>query len=185
MPFTQVWDDKVHLFGGEAVYAHFFVFADWSQVDAALGNAFQFQVSIRVAGIQFWTTGQVALQNGAIMANVDSAVAALPGVSLSPVQGEIDDWSAIDGTGKACAFGTDAAAVTFLVAGKADVTIPIRTLTALVGQLGGVAGALIGGALGGLFGAKVRVSIGHSNVSIPIHRDANGTVTQIGATSHP
>jgi hypothetical protein len=185
MPFTQVWDDKVHLFGGEAVYAHFFVFADWSTVDTDLGNAFQFLVSIRVAGVQFWSTGQVALQNGAITANVDPTVTTLPGVSLSPVQGEIDDWSAIDGTGKACAFDAGAAAVTFLVAGKADVTIPIRTLTALVGQLGGTAGALLGGALGGLFGAKVRVSIGHSNVSIPIHRDGSGKITQIGATNHP
>ncbi len=179
MPFQQVWDDKAHLFGGEAVYAHFFVFVDWDQVDANLANAFQFAVSVRVAGIQFWATQQVALAAGPVQATLDPKVAAIATGQLPrAIAGEIDDWSGVDGSGDAS--WTAATSVRFLVAGKADVTLPVAALAALVGRLGGAAGSLIGFAAG-LFGSKVRVTIGHSNVAIPVHRDANGRITQINA----
>jgi len=183
MPFQQVWDDKAHLFGGEAIYAHFFVFVDWDQVDANLANAFQFLVSVRVAGIQFWGSPQITLANGAVQATLDPKVAAIATGQLpKEIDGEIDDWSGVDAGGNAT--WTAATSVRFLVTGKADVTLPVAVLGALVGRLGGTAGSLIGVAAG-LFGSKVRLSIGHSNVVIPVHRDATGRITQINALVRP
>jgi hypothetical protein len=181
--YQQVWDDKVHLFGGEAIYAHFFAYVDWTKVDASLENAFQFLVSIRVAGVQFWATDQVTLANGSIQANLDPKVAAVAGGQLPrTIEGEIDDWSGVDAAGNAN--WPEATSLRFLVAGKADVTLPVSLLAGLVGRVGGVAGAILGGAAS-LFGSKVRISIGHSNVSIPVHRDGNGRITQINAQARP
>ena len=182
MAFQQVWDDKVHLFGGEAIYAHFFVYVDWSKVDADLQHAFEFLVSIRVAGVQFWATEQVPLQNGPVTAKLDQAVAAIATNQLpSTIQGEIDDWSAVDDSGVAGDWAK-AASLKFLISSKADVTLPVSLLGGLVGRLGGTAGSIVGLAAG-LFGSKVRVTIGHSNVSIPVHRDASGRCTQINAVT--
>jgi hypothetical protein len=183
MAFAQVWDDKVHLFGGETVYAHFFTYVDWSKIDADLQHAFAFLVSIRVAGIQFWASKQVALQNGEVDAVLDPSVAVVAGGQLpNAIRGEIDDCSGVDAQG--AADWKKATSLRFLLSSKADVTIPVSLLGGLVGRLGGAAGLLVGLAAG-LFGGKVRVTIGHSNVSIPIHRDGNGRITQINTALRP
>jgi hypothetical protein len=183
MAFAQVWDDKVHLFGGEAVHAHFFVYADWSEVDDDPQHAFAFLVSVRVAGIQFWASQQVPLQNGAVDAELDPTVATIATGQLPrAIHGEIDDCAGINDSG--AVDWARATSVRFLLSSKADVTLPVALLGTLVGRLGGTAGLLVGLATG-LFHSKVRLTIGHSNVAIPIHRDGRGFITQINTMPRP
>ena len=47
----QVWDSKIRLFLGDAVYTHLYVFADPTAVDNNLENAFTFQADVRAAGV--------------------------------------------------------------------------------------------------------------------------------------
>jgi hypothetical protein len=69
MAELEVWDDKTHLFFGEAIYVHFYVYADTSKVATDLQHAFTLQAAIRVGGIQFWDTGRVPLANRPLLAN--------------------------------------------------------------------------------------------------------------------
>lgn len=184
---NQVWDDKAHLFLGEAgIYAHFYAFADWTKVDADLKNAFTFQIAIRVCGAQVWDTGIVPLQNGAITAKPDPSIPA--SANVPAIQGEIDDWAATNAQHVVTDTWSQASTVGFLVSSKADVTLPVSQLASLLGRVGGPIGAAAGilatFALAS-FGRKVRVTIGHNNVTIPVVRDQAGHVTQLGASHAP
>ena len=165
----QVWDSKIHLVLGDVVYTHLYAFVDPSKVNGgSLANAFTFQADVRAAGVQLFSTGVVPLANGPI-----SAAPAIPDSNLGTVEGEIDDWN----------FTNDSWAKTngvrFLVVAKSDVSIPVSEIARLVPGFGG----LIGVALG-LIG-KVRVTVGHENVLIPITRDATGNVTAINSVPIP
>jgi hypothetical protein len=181
MAQVQVWDDKVHLFMGEVIYAHFYVYADWPKVDSNLEKAFQIQATIRVGGIQFWDTGIVPLANGPFNAKPEAAVSGA--VSLPTVQGEIDDWTGIGTDGKPAPWST-ATLLTFLVSSKADAAVPVTTIIAALKTLGpaGAAAATIL-AVAGLFGTKVRLTLGHTNAALPLHRDASGRIAQINHVS--
>ena len=164
MATKEVWDDKIHLVFGDVLYTHLYVSVDPTKMNGpTLETAFTFQADVRGAGIDLWSTGPVPLRNGAVVAKPTVA----PATGLGTVQGEIDDWGF---TGASWASAT---AINFLVVAKADLSVPIAALGGLLG------------ALGGLFGSKVRITIGHANVSIPIVRDANGNITSINHTPVP
>lgn len=161
----QVWDSKIHLFLGDVVYTHFFVYADLTKVQGAnLATAFTFQADVRAAGADLFSTGVVPLRNGPITASPTVA----GGGTLGAVQGEIDDWN----------FSSDSWATTtgvhFLINAKADISVPISEIARLIPAFGSLVGGVIG-----LFGSKVRVTVGHENVLIPIGRDATGKVVSI------
>jgi hypothetical protein len=161
MALQQVWDDKIHLFLGELIYTHLYVYVDTEKMNGnGLETAFTFQADVRVGGADLWTTGQVPLKNSAITAAPTAPVAA-----LGSVEGEIDDW------GFAGASWASATAVNFLVVAKADLSVPLRALP-------GIAGIVIG-----LIGSKVRITVGHENVSLPIRRGAGGSIISINNTS--
>jgi hypothetical protein len=165
----QVWDSKIKLFLGEAVYTHLFVYADPAKVQgAALADAFTFQADVRVAGAELFSTGVIPLKNGPIAASPSVA-----GSNLGEVQGEIDDWN----------FSSDSwektNGVRFLVNAKTDVSIPVSEIAKLVPGFG----TLVGVALG-LFG-KVRITVGHENVLISIGRDGSGKVLSVNGVAVP
>lgn len=165
MASKQVWDSTLQLFLGNVVYTHFYVYVDPTQVQGnALQNAFTFQADVRAAGADLFSTGVVPLRNGPITAPPTVA----GGGTLGSVQGEIDDWNFTSGN------WSTTTGVHFLVSAKSDVTIPISELIKLVPGIGSLIGTVIG-----LFGSKVRVTVGHSNVLIPIVRDTSNNVKSI------
>lgn len=178
MADVQVWDSKVHLLGGEVVYAHHYVYADPSQVNDDLRHAFKYQAVVRVGGVQLWDSGKVPLQNGPITAKPDPAVQAF---NLGTLDAEIDDFDGLDSQGHSTgANWSNAAALSFLVSAKAAITLPtatIATALAALGPAGVAARALLLGA--SLFAKKVHITLGHSNVTIPLQRDASRKLVQV------
>ena len=178
MANVQVWDDKVHLFLGEAIYAHFYVFADPAKVDSDLQHAFSFQTTIRVGGIQFWDTGAIPLTDTQISAKPDQS---LQSFNLPTLDGAISGFEGLDSQGRpAGANWSNAVVVSFVVTSKADVTLPVSELATALAALGpaGVAARAVLMA-SSVFARKVRLSIGHSNVTIQLQRDASGKIVQI------
>jgi hypothetical protein len=166
----QVWDTKIHLLAGEVIYTHLYVYVDPTRVQGpGLQNAFTFQADVRAAGADLFTTGQVPLKNGSITAKPSVE----GGETLGSVDGEIDDWNFTSGS------WDKTTGVHFLIVAKSDVSIPIKEVAHLVPAVG----PLIGGILG-LFG-KVRVTIGHENVLIPITRDGAGKIVSINHVPIP
>lgn len=177
MANALVWDDKVHLLLGELIYAHFYVYVRWSDVDSDLQHAFDIQVTIRAGGVQLWDTGVLPLKDGQLTAK--PAVAVLP-----VIEGELDDWDCLDANGDHGNW-PKATLLTFLVSAKTDVTIPISEICAALATLGpaGIAAAAVV-KLATTFGSKkARITIGHTNVAIPVARDTAGRITQIGHAS--
>jgi hypothetical protein len=149
---------------GDAVYTHLYVCVDPSKAQgASLEHAFTFQADVRAAGVDVFSTGSVPLKNGPIVASPTVA----GGSTLGTVDGEIDDWNFTSGSWE------KTTGVRFLVVAKSDVSIPIKEIVRLVPGFG----ALIGGVLD-LFG-KIRVTVGHSNVLLPVGRDQNGKVVAV------
>ena len=166
----QVWDSKIHLFAGEAVYTHLYVFVDPAKVQGEqLQHAFTFQADVRAAGTDLFSTGVVSLTNGPIKASPTVA----DGSTLGTVEGEIDDWNFTSHSWDK----TDG--VHFLIVAKSDVSIPVKEIVRLVPGFG----ALVGGILG-LFG-KIRITVGHENVHIPVSRDHTGKVVAINRVPIP
>jgi hypothetical protein len=160
----QVWDSKIHLLVGEAIYTHLYVYVDPAKVHGAeLANAFTFQADVRAAGVDLFSTGRVPLKNGPIKAPPTVS----DGSTLGTVEGEIDDWNFTHES------WAKTNAVHFLVVAKSDVSVPIKEIVRLVPGFG----ELVKGILG-LFG-KVRVTVGHENVLIPIGRDGSGKVVSV------
>jgi len=166
----QVWDSKIQLFLGGAAYTHLYAFADPAKVNGeTLQNAFSFQADVRAAGADMYSTGLVPLQNGPII-----APPTVPGLeTLGSVQGEIDDFGFTSGS------WATTIAVRFLIVAKSDVSIPMSVIARIVPAFGGVFGFA-----GGLFG-KIRVTLGHENVLIPIVRDTKGNVVSINNVTFP
>jgi hypothetical protein len=171
MAAKQVWDSTLHLFLGNVVYTHFYVYVDPTGVQGpSLENAFTVQVDVRAAGTDLFSTGVVPLQNGPIAA----APTIAGGGTLGSVQGEIDDWNFTSGD------WSTTTGVHFLISAKSDVTVPISELVKLVPGFGSFIGVAVG-----IFGSKVRVTVGHSSVTIPIVRSAAGDVTSINSVPIP
>lgn len=159
----QVWDSKIHLFLGEAVYTHLYVFADPAKVNgASLQHAFTFQADVRAAGTDLFSTGTVPLKNGPIKASPTVA----GGETLGTVEGEIDDWNVTSGS------WDNATGVRFLVVAKSDLSVPASEIARLVPAFGQLLSAI-------LRQVKIRVTVGHSNVLLPIVRNANGHIVSI------
>lgn len=164
----QVWDSKIHLILGDVVYTHLYVYVDTTKLNS-LQDAFTFQATVRAGGADLFDTTAVPLKNGAI-----TAKPTVPdGGELGTVTGEIDDFN----------FTSDSWAKTtgirFLVSAKGDVTVPLSKIVSLapaVGPLLGIAAKLFG---------KVRVTVGHENVLIPIERNNGGEVVKINNVSVP
>jgi len=175
MAFTQVWDNVQHIFLGNTVYAHHYVYADLSKVNSDLQNAFAYQVDLRVGGADLTYARKEPLSNGALGTGNISA-------TLGSVDGEVDDWGATTADGKdvSAAWNPTAASVHFLVVSKADVTAPLSELAGLVP----VVGPIIKG-VGSFLGTKVKLTIAHDNVVIPIHRDGTGKIIKINMTPVP
>jgi hypothetical protein len=172
MPNSLVWDDKTNILLGEVIYAHHYLFVDWSKVDSNLQTALTYQVTLRVAGVDCGDATVAPLANSA----VGSGFALQNLVNgVGPVTGEIDDFCVKNNAGDVVAF-TDATATDlhFLIVGKANAVVPISILTAAVPALGGLVGVLAE-----LLGTKVNITIGHFNVDIAITRDRNGRITAI------
>jgi hypothetical protein len=160
----QVWDSKIHLLLGEAIYTHLYVYVDPAKVHGAqLADAFTFQADVRAAGAVLFSTGRIPLKNGPIKASPTVS----DGATLGTVEGEIDDWNFTHQSWAATN------GVRFLVVAKSDVSIPIKEIVRLVPGFG----ELIKGVLS-LFG-KVRVTVGHETVLIPIGRDGSGKVVSV------
>ena len=164
----QVWDSKIHLILWDVIYTHLYVYVDTAKLKS-LQSAFTFQAMVRAGGADLFDTKVIPLKNGAI-----TAKPTVPGGSaLGSVSGEIDDWNF---TSVSWAKTTG---VRFLVSAKGDVTIPLSKIASLVpavGPLLSVAAKLFG---------KVRVTVGHENVLIPIQRDKSGKVVKINNVSVP
>ncbi len=160
----QVWDSKIHLLLGDAVYTHLYVYADPAHVQGgSLADAFTFQADVRAGGGDLFSTGRVPLKNGPI-----KAPPTVPGGStLGTVEGEIDDWNFTSGS------WATTQAVRFLIVAKSDVSVPVSEIVSLVPGFG----TLVGGILGAI--GKVRVTVGHETVLIPIKRDGHGKVVSI------
>jgi hypothetical protein len=153
---------------GDVVYTHLYAYVDPTKTDD-LENAFTFQAVVRAGGADVFDSGQVALKNGPI-----SAPPVVPGgAALGTVQGEIDDWNFVSGS------WATTTAVRFLVSAKADVTVPLAVIARLVPGVGPLLGIAAG-----LFG-KVRVTVGHENVLIPIVRDGTRKVVTINNVPIP
>lgn len=166
----QVWDSKIHLLLGDVVYTHLYVYVDPTKVQGdALANAFTFQADVRAASADLFSTGVVPLKNGPITAPPTVA----GGGTLGKVEGEIDDWNFTSGS------WATTNGVRFLVNAKSDVSVPISEIVKLVPGFG----ALVGGILSA-FG-KVRVTVGHETVIIPIKRDGTGKVVSINNVPIP
>ena len=164
---ADYWSDRKvfgHVAHLEVASATFEVLADFTK---PLPTAFNLEITLRTAGVDVGNT-TVAVANGPVQFPLS-----IPGTGT--VQGRIDDWRAIDNTGKVIDNTTDpawsrASAVAFQITAIADVTIPISAIVALVPHLGwaiSIALSLFGG-------GKVAVSIGHDPIVLPIHRDAAG-----------
>lgn len=152
----QVWDTKIHLFLGEAIYTHLYVYAEPAKVNgASLRNAFTFQADVRAAGTDLFSTGKVPLKNGPIK----GSPTAKGGETLGTVGGEIDDWNVTSGT------WSTATGVRFLVVAKSDLSVPASQIAKLVPAFGQLVSAI-------LRNVKIRVTVGHETVLIPIKRDA-------------
>lgn len=164
---ADYWSDRVvfgHVAHLEVASATYEVAADFTK---SLPQAFTLTVTLRTAGLDVGSTA-VPLQNGPVQVPV-----AIPGAGS--VQGRIDDWRAIDASGKTIDTTADpawsaAAAVAFTVTAMGNVTIPVTAILAKVPHLGwalDIALTLFGG-------GKVQVNLGHTPVVLPIHRDHAG-----------
>ncbi|HTW84012.1 MAG TPA: hypothetical protein VMD91_08110 [Candidatus Sulfotelmatobacter sp.] len=171
MATTQVWEDTIHLLLGNVIYTHLYAYVDPALAQgASLQNAFTFEADVRVASAELYTTARVPLANGALTATPTLAEYA---AQLGTVQGEIDDWNCLPTPG---AWAT-ATAVHFLIAAKADASVPLTTIEQAMPALKPVLGVV-----GPFLPQKVRITIGHAPVHIPIARDQTGAVVAINGT---
>ncbi len=167
---ADYWSDRTvfgHVAGLEVASATFEVQADFTQ---PLPSAFTLQITMRAVGIDIGH-GSFPVKDGPIQIAL-----AVPGASgLGDVQGRIDDWRGIDAKGNVIDAAVDpqwktASAVAFTVTALGSVAIPMGRIVALVPHLGWAVAAAL--ALFG--GGKVNVTIGHTPIVLPIHRDDNG-----------
>jgi hypothetical protein len=172
--FTQVWDRVQHIFLGNVVYAHHYVYADLSKVNTDLQNAFAYQVDLRVGGGDLAHARKEPLSNGGLgTGNIGT---------LGSVNGEVDDWGATTAGGADIGgnWNPSAASVHLLVVSKGDVAASLSALAGLVP----VAGPIIKG-IASFLGGKAKLTIAHDNIIIPIHRDAQGYIIAINTTPVP
>jgi hypothetical protein len=176
MAFVQVQEHDVPV-AGKAIVARDFVYVDWSKVDDSLEQAFAFLSSLRLERVQLWATDQVPLNDSAIVAKPNA-----PG--LTPIQGAITGFEALDANGNATSWDK-ANQVAFTINATATVTFPKTAIAAAAAGVNPLAGLFVGGLLAGL-GSNVMVNVGHTSVTVPITRDprTNGVV-EIGNCRRP
>jgi hypothetical protein len=175
MAHVQVQETDAQI-AGRAIVARDFVYVDWDQVDNDLANAFAFLSSLRIERVQLWATDQVSLQNGPISAKPD-----VP--TLPTIQGKIVGLEPLDVHGAATTANA-AHSLAFTIDGTTSVTVPKSAIGAAIGGLNPIAGLVVGGLLSTL-GSNVMITIGHTAINVPIVRDANNRVTQIGSSKRP
>jgi hypothetical protein len=165
---SDYWSDRVvfgHVAHLEVASAAFEVSADFTK---PLPSAFDLGITMRAAGVDIGN-GTFPVQDGPVQIAL-----AIPG--CGNVQGRIDDWRGIDSAGNTIDNAADpewktASAVAFTLTAVGSVTIPVSAISALVPSLGWALSAAL--ALFG--GGRVQVSLGHSPIVLPIHRNAAGT----------
>lgn len=178
MAYVQVEENDVPV-AGKAIVARDFVYVDWDQVDQDLQNAFAFLSSIRVERVQLWATQQVKLENGAITANSSLG----PLLGFGPIRGQITGLEPIDADGNVVGWPV-AHALTFTIVATATITVPKTAISAAALAANPLLGLVIGGLLASL-GSSVEVNIGHTTMNVPIMRDGNGRVIEIGTAKRP
>lgn len=172
MAWTQVWDDEQHIFLGNVIYAHHYVYADLDRVNTALSTAFAYQVDLRVGSADIAHARKEPLANGALGTGQIG--------TYGSVSGEIDDWGAKTANGDNTGDWSQAASVHFLVVSKGDIAPSLEDLIALVPAVGPVLSAAAK-----FTGAKVPLTIAHNTITIPIQRDATSRIVAINSVTVP
>jgi hypothetical protein len=152
----QVWHDEpaIKALGVEVASVGFWLTSDTTK---PLPDSFALTINARVLGLQVGDVTVEPLQNGAVSMPLLESLG-------GTVQGKIDDWRALDGTGNVVDIKKDpnwrtATSVGFSITAVADVTLNAGAITAVIPGLGGLAAAALA-----ILGKQVKISVAHQLV---------------------